>query len=174
MKFCLIILIFVSFHIEIYSQENHSMLDVNHLFEFRLDSIEQRIIEDKWGTQIRHYIHFRVKNKSEDTLIYAANSCFYYNHYLLKIEDLSYDINPRGSCSYNSLTPFELLPGESFNRIEWITAFGLDTLGADATNVMLFIPLVKYGQNKYRVDGRDFIENKEQLIFKGKTRIVTK
>ncbi len=158
--------------IQAQSQGNVSITNVITLLEFRLDSIEQRITYDKWGTDTSHYMYYTVQNVSDDTLEYTTNSCFYYNHYQLKVADVNYDVNPKGGCYSNELTPFKLAPGNSFSILEDIHSYRLNKLIVGETDAMIIIPLVKDDKYKYRVDGRNFIDNSKSLIFKGKTKVI--
>ena len=154
-----------------HSQESNPAADVNTLFELKLDSIELRITDSKWGIDTSRYFHYTVKNTSDDTLTFVTNSCFYYNHYQLKTENAVFDLNPTGGCSFNQQTPVVIPPGTSFSQTDAILS-GLHDLPAGELNVSLFIPLVNDKKNTYRVDGRDFVENEQQLIFTGKTKVV--
>lgn len=145
--------------------------DINSLFEVTLDSIERVITKNEWSIDTSYYIHYRVKNISNNTLVYITNSCFYYNHYRIKIEDVTYEVNEKGGCSMNMITPYELSKEESFSRKEWITSdfnFFLKT----KVNIELVIPIVKDKNNDYRVDGRSFVEDEQELIFQGQVTFI--
>lgn len=157
---------------QVHSQEIDSVRKISTLFEFQLDSVEERITEYKWGKDTSHYIYYTVKNISEDTLEYITNSCFYYNHYFIKIENSEYDLNPWGGCYCNVITPHKLAPENTFSKCESIFTFGSIELMIGARDVTLTIPLVKDNSQKYRVDGRSFVENSENLIFSGKTKVI--
>lgn len=169
MKYCLIVPFVLASLVYAYSQDSTATDDVSTLFELKVDSIELKITNEKWGTDSSYYLHYTVKNRSEDTLVYTTNSCFYYNHYVLKTEHSSFDINPSGGCNFNALTPFTLPPGASCSRTEWITAQDLHPLVAGDLDVTLSVPLVRQDKRTYRVDGRDFVKDAEPLIFTGKT-----
>lgn len=172
MKRCSGILFVLLSFFTLRAQDKSTTSDVNTLFELKLDSIEVRITEHKWGIDTNQFLHFTVKNRSEDSLTYVTNSCFYYNHYALKTPTTAIDINPSGGCSFNQLTPFVLAPGTSVSRSEWAVAAELAALAVGELDVTLTIPLISHEKNNYRVDGRDFVENKKQLIYSGKTKVV--
>lgn len=172
MKYLIIIFFILMSSLCIQAQKTVSIADVNGLFEFRLDSIERRITENKWGIDTSHYIHYTVKNISNDTLEYVTNSCFYYNHYYLQIGNFSYNINHGGGCYFNELTPYKLPPQLSFSKTESIRTIGLKPLAVGTMSVTLYIPLVKDDTHTYRVDGRDFIAEKKRLVFVGQTKMV--
>ncbi|MEM7372369.1 MAG: hypothetical protein AAF587_27365 [Bacteroidota bacterium] len=172
MKYFLIPLFILGPLCHTYSQEIDSTSVVNSLFEWQLDSIEQRIIETKQGIDTDYYLHYTVKNISEDTLTYVCNSCFYYNHYYVRVNDLAFPVNLWGGCYFNEVTPFELPPGKSFSRTEPIITYGLDTLELGHAEVTLFIPLVKDQENLYRVDGRLIDIERMYLVGKGTTKVV--
>jgi len=153
------------------AQENNRP-DVNLLFELKADTIERRITVNKWGNDTSYFLHYTVKNISTDTLSYMANSCFYYNHYTLKIGQIVFDLNPTGGCKFNSVTIHELSPGESFHMADWITAVNLKLMKTGIEDAVLSIPLVMDNKAEYRVDGRSFVENKEYLVFKGPVKII--
>jgi hypothetical protein len=127
---------------------------------------------NKWGTDSSYYLYYTVTNLSKDTLTYITNSCFYYNHYSLKVGQFEFDLNPSGGCLFNETTPHSLAPGESFSESEWITAINLNTLIKGEWTVTLSVPLVKDGEKTYRVDGRTFVENEEYCIFTKQTKII--
>ena len=156
------------------AQESNSRVGINTLFELRADSIEQRITVNKWGTDTSYYLNFQVKNISIDTLTYKTNTCFYYNHSVLTVDDLEFDLNPNGGCLYNSYNIYQLAPGESFSESQWITAYDykLNKLKIAEWNSILSVPLIKDDSKTYRVDGREFVENEQYLIYKGKIRVI--
>lgn len=153
------------------AQDNSSSIDVNELFDLKVDSIEQRITIHKWGTDTSYFLHYTVENISGDTLTYITNSCFYYNHYSLTVEHLKFDLNPEGGCSFNSLDWHSLAPGEKFNESEWITAINLKELETGNCNMLLSVPLV-LDKIECRVDGRDFVDNEQHLLFEGKSIVI--
>ncbi|MGL5890534.1 MAG: hypothetical protein ACRC3B_11650 [Bacteroidia bacterium] len=150
---------------------NNAVTHVNTKFEVRLDSIERRLTVNKWETDSSYYLHYTVTNISMDTLTYVTNSCFYYNHYSLKVGQAEFDINPSGGCQFNEITTYLLAPGESFTKSEWITATNLNALTKGEWSVTLSIPLVKDNEKTYRVDGRVFVENQEYIVFDRRTKI---
>jgi hypothetical protein len=155
-----------------FTQVSNSTTHINTKFEIHLDSIERKVTVNKWGTDSSYYLHYTVTNISKYALTYVTNSCFYYNHYSLKVGQHEFDLNPSGGCLFNETTPHSLAPGESFNRSEWITAANLNTLTKGEWSVTLSIPLVKDDEKTYRVDGRTFVENEEYLIFVNQTKII--
>ena len=154
-----------------FTQVNNSITHVNTKFEIHLDSIERKVTVNKWGTDSSYYLHYTVTNISKDTLTYVTNSCFYYNHYSLKVGQLEFDLNPSGGCPFNETIPHFLAPRESFNESEWIKATNLNTLTKGEWSITLSIPLLKNDEKTYRVDGRTFVENEEYLIFVKQTKI---
>ena len=155
-----------------FTQVGNSITHVNTNFQTHLDSIERKVTVNKWGTDSSYCLHYTVTNISKYTLTYVTNSCFYYNHYSLKVGQLEFDLNPSGGCMFNETTLHSLAPGESFNKSEWITATNLNTLPKGEWSVTLSIPLVKDDEKTYRVDGRTFVENEEYLIFVKQTKII--
>ncbi len=144
----------------------------NAKFELHLDSIERKVILNKWGTDSSYYLHYSVTNISEDTLIYLTNSCFYYNHYSLKVGTQLFDLNQSGGC-YCNVTTLHLLPsGVSFKKSELFTSNSLNSLATGEWNVCLSIPLVRDTEKIYRVDGRTFVKNEEYIIFDEQTKII--
>jgi len=172
MRYHFIILFILITSSSAFTQVSNSTTHVNTKFEIHLDSIERKVTANKWGTDSSYYLHYTVTNISKDTLTYVTNSCFYYNHFSLKVGQLEYDLNPSGGCLFNETTPHALAPGESFNKSEWITATNLNTLTRGEWSVTLSIPLVKDDEKTYRVDGRTFVENEEYLIFVNQTKII--
>jgi hypothetical protein len=171
MKYHLILFVLMVLSPKASAQTGDSLNTVNTIFEVQPDSIERKITIHKWGTDTSYYLHLSVKNISKNTLTYVTNSCFYYNHYSLKIGQRESGLNPAGGCMYNELTPHVLKPGESFSRKEWITGNNLGSLVKGGYNVTLSIPLIKDKETTYRVDGRDFVVKKAWLIFDKQTKI---
>lgn len=155
-----------------YTQEQNSISHVDTKFAIHLDYLERKLTLNKWGADTSYFLHYTVTNISKDTLTYITNSCFYYNHYSLKVGQLEFDLNPSGGCMYNETTPHSLAPGESLNKSEWVIATNLNTLSKGEWSVTLCIPLVKVDEKTYRVDGRTFVENEEYLIFVKQTKII--
>lgn len=172
MRYHFILLFILLASYSTYSQVNNSIIHVNTKLEIHLDSIERKVIVDKWRTDSSYYLHYTVTNISKDTLTYVTNSCFYYNHCSLKVEQLEFDLNPPGGCYGNVITPYTLTPGQSFSVPVWITATKLNELTKGEWNVVLSIPIVKDEEKTYRVDGRKFVENEEYLIFAKRTKII--
>jgi hypothetical protein len=165
------LLIFLSFQ-SAFAQKDTNQIDVNSLFSLQLDSIALRNTIDKWGTYTFNVLYYQVKNISNDTLIFIRNTCFYYNHSRIKIENIEFDLNSAGSCYFNSYETFEIASGNSIKINEWVSNDSLNNLESGDWNTMLTIPLVKDSPTKYRVNGINFFENKQYLIFNGKTTIV--
>lgn len=155
-----------------FAQDSIYKTPINTKFAIHLDSIEQNITVNKWGIDSNYYLHYKIVNLSNDTLTYITNSCFYYNHYSLRIGQLEFDLNPSGGCTFNEITPHSLAPGESFSNVEWITARNLHSLLKGEYNVKLSIPIVKDGEKIFRVDGREFVENANFLIYNKQTKII--
>ena len=153
------------------AQENNSEEDINSVFYFKADSIEKKTTIAKWETDTRYFLHYTVKNISSDTLTYITNSCLYYNHYFLKVGQQKFDLNPKGSCYFNALNWNKLAPGEEFKQSEWIIATNLSMLETGNRDITLSIPVVN-DEDGYRVDGRDFVQNKQYLFYSGKTKIM--
>ena len=110
------------------AQDGNSIVDINKLFELKVDSIEQKVTINKWGTDTSYYLHFQVENITIDTLTFKTNTCFYYNHSTLTVGNLEFDLNPKGGCLFNSHNEYELAPNESFDEAQSITAFKLNKL----------------------------------------------
>jgi len=155
------------------AQENDSLEIVKDLFELSVDSIEQKIRVNRWGTDTSYYLHYRVKNISIDTLTYITNTCFYYNHSSLVVEGLEFELNLRGGCYMNSYNIYQIAPGESFIEAQWIIANNLNELKNGEWKASLLVRIVKDNDTTYRVDGRDFGENKQYLYFVGKIKVMT-
>ncbi|MCR9172895.1 MAG: hypothetical protein NXI10_10400 [bacterium] len=155
-------------------QDSTSTIELNKLFEIRVDSIEQKVTINKWGADTSYYLHFQVKNISTDTLTYKTNTCFYYNHSVLNVENLEFDLNPDGGCLFNSHNIYKLSPGEAFSEAQSITAYNyqLNKLKIGEWNSSLSVPLVKDDSTTYRVDGRSFIENQQYLKCENRTKVV--
>tara|TARA_B100001173_G_C15698729_1_gene425128 strand:- start:32 stop:604 length:573 start_codon:yes stop_codon:yes gene_type:complete len=154
------------------AQNSNTVVDVNELFDLKVDSIEQKITINKWDADTSYYLHFKVENISNDTLTYITNTCFYYNHSSLTIDNLELDLNPDGGCSFNSLNVYKLDPGESFVESEWITASNLNTLKIGEWNITLSVPLIRDNPTTYRIDGRSFVEDKKYLTNNCLTKVV--
>ena len=165
------LLLFLSFQ-SAFTQKDTNQIDVNSLFSLQLDSIAHRITIDKWGTDTFNILFYQVKNISNDTLIFTRNTCFYYNHSRIKIENTEYDLNSAGGCLANSYETYEIAPGNSVKVNEWVSNDSLNNLEIGDWNTVLTIPLVKDSTTKYRVNGINFFENKQYLIFSGKTTVV--
>lgn len=168
------ILLVFTLTISVKGQDSTSTNDLNRLFELKVDSIEQRATINRWGTDTSYYLHFQVKNISTDTLTYKTNTCFYYNHSALTVENFEFDLNPNGGCYFNSHNVYILAPGETFSEAQSLTAsnYPLNKLKIGEWNSSLSVPLVKDDSTTFRVDGREFVENKKHLTYKGKIKIV--
>lgn len=165
------LLIFLSFQ-SAFAQKDTNQIDVNSLFSLQLDSIAHRITINKRRVDTTNILYYKIKNISNDTLIFISNSCFYYNHSRIKIENTEYDLNSVGGCIGNSYITYEIAPGNSIIVNEWVSNDSLNNLEIGDWNTILTIPLVKDSPTKYRVNGINFFENKQYLIFSGKTTIV--
>lgn len=156
------------------AQDNNSVVDMNKLFDLEVDSIEQKVTINKWGTDTTYYLHFQVKNISTDTLTYKTNTCFYYNHSALTVDNLEFDLNPDGGCLFNSHNVYKLAPGATFSEAQWITAYNyqLNKLELGEWNSSLSVPLVKEDSTSYRVDGRSFVENQKYLTCENRIKVV--
>ena len=170
-----LVFIFVLMHsINGNAQKNDSLTSVNDLFELKVDSIEQKIIGNRWATDTSYYLHYQVKNISTDTLTYISNTCFYYNHSSLVLGGLLFELNLKGGCYMNSYNVYQIAPNESFSEAQWITAGNLNKLNNGESKASFSVRIVKDDDNTYRVDGRDFGENKQYLNFSGKIKVITK
>ena len=154
------------------AQNSNTVVDVNELFDLKVDSIEQKITINKWGADTNYHLHFKVGNISKDTLTYITNTCFYYNHSSLTVGNLELDLNLDGGCSINSHNIYKLAPGESFVESEWITASNLNTLKIGEWNITLSVPLIRDNPTTYRIDGRSFVEDKKYLTNNCLTKVV--
>lgn len=167
------ILLFALINISVaFAQKPDSLAPVNTIFEINLRCIERIVTVNKWGIDSSYFLHYTVRNISKDTFTYVTNSCFYYNHYSLKIGKLEFDLNPSGGCMFNSTTPYALAPGESFKKSEWIIASNVNAIAGGEWDVKLLVPLVMDDETTYRVDGRPFVENEECLIFDNHTKVI--
>lgn len=166
MKIYFILLVMLTSFCSVYAQDN-----IDKLFKINLNVIRSTVMVNKWGSDTTYYLDYSVENISTDTLVYITNSCFYYNHYSLKTSEQEFDLNPIGSCSFNELTYHTLAPGEAFNISEEFIAGDLSLLKAGNWYVTLKVPLVKDARG-YRVDGRDFIQDKQYLIYNGTAVVV--
>ena len=117
------IFLFLTITSVVNAQDSSVIVDVNELFELKVDSIEQKITINNWGTDTTYYLHFEVKNISNDTLTYITNTCFYYNHSTLSVGNLEFDLNPSGGCYFNSHNIYRLAPNKSFTEAQWITTY---------------------------------------------------
>jgi hypothetical protein len=154
------------------AQENNSVVELEKLFELSITSIERKMTVSKRGVDTSYYLNYTIKNISNDTLTYITNTCFYYNHSLLKVGNLEIDLNMPGGCSGNMLNLYTLAPDSSFTESQWITAHNLNKLNNGEWNTTLSVRLIKDDQEVYRVDGRYCVENGEYLVFNGKTKII--
>ena len=155
------------------SQELASAPDVNTFFELRIDSIEHQTTFNNWGESEISFLHFKVKNISDRPLTFITNSCFYYNHSFLTCDTLEFDLNAEGGCHFNSHNHYPLAPGESFFEAQWITAHNLRQLTIGEWEGSLSVPLVIHTPDVFRVDGRNFIENKLFLTYVGPVKVVS-
>ncbi len=146
-----------------FSQEETSKSSVDSIFRLQTDSIGRKTIASKSETDSSYLLYYTVTNISSDTLIFITNSCFYYNHFSLQVGKLEFDLNADGGCSINAVTPHSIAPGESFHKTEWITSPDLHKLSKGEWTVSLSIPLIKHDDKTYRIDGRNFVKNKEIL-----------
>ena len=172
MKYYFIFFIFLIFCTGSIAQMRYSLDDNKVIFKIYLDSIERKIIINKWEADTSYYLHYKVENSSKDTLTYVTNGCFYYNHYSLKGGGIEFDLNPIGSCSFNDEHPHLIAPGKSFNMSEWITGVNLNMLTKGKRDVKLEVPIVKDNNTTYRIDGRANVDNVTHLIFEGYTKMM--
>lgn len=156
------------------AQDSSLVIDVNEIFDLKVETVEQRITINKWGADTSYFLHFQIKNISTDTLIYKTNTCFYYNHSTLTVDNMEYDLNPDGGCYFNSHNVYNLSPGETFSEAQWITANNcqLNKLKIGEWKSSLSVPLVKDDSKAYRVDGRRFVENQQYLKSESNTKVV--
>ena len=147
-------------------------VDINDLFKLEVDSIEQRVTINKWGNDTSYYLHYKVKNTSSDTLTFKTNTCFYYNHSILNINNLKIHLNPEGGCYFNSHNIYKLAPNESFIEAQWITAYDLNKLVSGEHSAKLNIPILKNSSTTYRIDGRWLDEIKLYLTYEGEIKVV--
>lgn len=154
------------------AQVDNSSSNIITQFKLTLDSVELRTTINRWGTDTSYYLHYNVKNISNDTLTYVTNTCFYYNHSTLKIENSVYDLNPEGGCYMNSYNTYVLSPGQSFNESWWVVAYNFQELKIGEWNVNLSVPIIFDNLGRFRVDGRKFVENKQYLIYTGQSKII--
>lgn len=156
------------------AQDSNVQIDIDELFELKVDSLEQKITINKWGIDTAYFMHFEVRNISSDTLEYITNTCFYYNHSTLSVGNMEFDLNPSGGCLFNSHNIYRLAPNESFTEAQWITAYDykLNELKIGEWNSTLSIPLIKDDSTIFRVDGRAFVENKQYLTCDRKTKVM--
>ena len=166
-----ILIFFLALTTGVEAQTNNPKYEVNLNLSIQLDSIERRITINKNNTDTSYYMHCTVKNISVDTLTFVTNSCFYYNHCTLSVEQTTFDLNPDGGCIANALTFHSIAPGESYKYTEWITASNLKNLTKGKSNITLNIPVVKDDETTYRIDGRDFVKTKQLLIFTGLAKV---
>ncbi|WP_027421238.1 hypothetical protein [Crocinitomix catalasitica] len=157
---------------KVIAQNSSAKIDVNKIFELKIDSIEQRITIHKWGVDTSCFLHFQVKNISRDTLGYLTNTCFYYNHCSLTIGNLELDLNAAGGCPFNSYKGYKLAPAGSFIASQWITALNLNKLIIGEWNMILHVPLVADNPTRYRVGGRSFVEHKQFLKSESRAKVV--
>ena len=165
------VLLFTLAFTPLLSAQETAVNDIHTLFELKADSLVQRITVNRWGIDTSYYMHYTVKNRSNDTLTYITNSCFYYNHSWLTVGDLELDLNPEGGCSFNALEPHRLAPGESFEDAQWLTAYNLWHLDTGVWRAQWPVPLVHDRTNIYRVDGRSFVHNAQILIYTGTLKV---
>jgi hypothetical protein len=156
----------------IYSQDSNSTFELDKLFELKVDSIEQKVTLNNWGSDTSYYLHYQINNIATDTLTFKTNTCFYYNHSTLTIGKLVFALNLMGGCYFNSHNVYELAPGESLTEAQWITFFNMNKLEKGDWDATLFVPVVKDDQTTYRVDGRGFVENEQYLVYEGKIKIM--
>ena len=154
------------------AQDGNSIVDINKLFELKVDSIEQKVTINKWGTDTSYYLHFQVENITIDTLTFKTNTCFYYNHSTLTVGNLEFDLNPKGGCLFNSHNEYELAPNESFDEAQSITAFKLNKLENGDWDATLSVPILQDDDSIFRVDGRGFVENELYLTYSGKVKVM--
>jgi hypothetical protein len=172
MRHYLFFLLAITIFQNINAQVDNISSNINTQFKLTLDSVELRTTINRWGTDTSYYLHYNVKNISNDTLIYLTNTCFYYNHSSLTIENSVYDLNPDGGCYMNSYNTYVLSPGQSFSESWWVIAYNLQELKNGEWNVILSVPIIFDHLGRFRVDGRSFVENKQYLIYTGQSKII--
>ena len=174
MKYYFNFLFIVTFLQNVNAQYIDSLTDINALFKLKLDSIEQEITIHKWGTDTISYLHLQVQNISTDTLWFKTNTCFYYNHSTLIVDNVKYDLNPDGDCYVNRFYSYDIEPNESIFESQWIISIGLNNLKNGDCDVLFSIPIVKEDLLTYRVDGRNSVNTDQYLIYRGKAKVVKK
>jgi hypothetical protein len=151
-------------------QNNDSIRDLNQQLSLRIDSMEQKITEDKWGTIILHHIHYSITNKSSDTVTFITNSCPSYNTYKLSVNDTTYRINTDIRCSLNALTRHIIPPNETISLKEYASMHSIHKF-SNTDFVRFSIPIAIDGPNSFRVSG--FNPDQKELIYQGKLQVVT-
>jgi hypothetical protein len=172
MRYYLFFLFAITIFQNINAQNDNTSSDINSQFKLTLDSVELRTTINRWGTDTSYFLYYNVKNISNDTLIYVTNTCFYYNRSSLKIENSVFDLNPDGGCYMNSYKTYVLSPGQSFSESWWVIAYNLQELKVGECNVTLSVPIIIDDLERFRVDGRSFVENKQYLIYTGQSKII--
>lgn len=141
-------------------------------FELQIDLIEQRQYSRNHTRDTVVYLHYTVRNVTEDTLVYITNSCFYYNHCLLFLGANSYDLNLKGGCLMNAEEPHTLAPGTTFERIEWIATPNLFPLKEGTQSGKVVIWLTQRDERSWRVNGINSVSAKKELIYEGPINIL--
>ena len=164
----IVVFLFLLFSLTLQAQENIGHTDLNQILELSLNSFEQRITHDELEIDTTYYLHFQVINISNDTLTFITNSCFYYNHSTLTIDSSNFDFNAEGNCHFNSWKFFELEPNDSMTENQFVWAHNAYKIKNSAQEATLTFQIVQDDPLTYRIDGRNFIENAQQLVFEGK------
>lgn len=154
------------------SQKTYFKTNINRFIKLEIESIERNITINNWGSDTTHKLNYSITNLTSDSITYITNSCFYYNHFSMIVNDIYFDLNAEGGCTINSLNFHSLAPNKKVNLSDNIDAFNLKKIKNGESNISIVIPVVKE-KNSIRVDGRNLIENSEKLIFEGKTKIIT-
>jgi hypothetical protein len=72
----------------------------------------------------------------------------------------------------NSYNTYVLSPGQSFSESWWVIAYNLQELKVGECNATLSVPIIIDDLERFRVDGRSFVENKQYLIYTGQSKII--
>jgi hypothetical protein len=174
----LCVIFFLLSSTNIVAQQADTTIDINKIFELRINAIEQVTTITKSYTYTENYLNYTIKNISKDTAVYFTNSCFYYNLYTFIINQDTFNVNERGGnhCRLNSETPHELEPNASFNALEEIQGLPIDSLSSTNNNISLKIPLRKAVNAPYYhvINGRAVFKTTYYLIYEGPVTVLKK
>lgn len=137
-------------------QENSKERPLEEVFKIKVDTIERRAEAFSSNMDYSYYLILKVTNISSDTVDYTSNSCFYYNHYIMKANGMEFHVNEDGGCLLNSEEAFTIAPGETIRRREYAKAKEFDSIPLGAIPVLLSVPLVQRSTSNFFVDGRFF------------------